>query len=125
MNELHFAFRVKQHLNQSLQEIDGDKLARLKAARETALAAQKKPAAMPLLAGAGYAFRFHFDSRGVRFSLAALLLVLATAVYVFWQGDLLIAEISDFDSALLTDDVPLEALLDEDFDKWLKNSQQR
>ncbi len=125
MNELHFAFRVRQHLNQNLQQIDDDKLARLKAAREAALAVQKAPAAVPVLASAGHYLRFNFDSRGVRFSLAAPTVVLAAALYVHWQGDRLIAELTDIDSALLSDDLPVEAPLDNDFNEWLKNSRER
>ena len=51
--------------------------------------------------------------------------MLAAALYVHWQGDKLIAELSDIDSALLSDDVPMEALVDKDFNEWLKNSQER
>lgn len=122
MNELHFAFRVRQHLNRGLQDIDDDRLARLKAARERALAAQKQPAGNPALATAGHFFRFHLDGIGVRHAVAALLLVLALAFYAHWQADQLVAELSDVDSALLSDDVPIEALLDKDFNTWLKNS---
>lgn len=124
MNELHFAFRARQHLNRSLQQIDGDKLERLRAAREAALTVQKQPAPMPALASAGHFLRLHFDSRGSRLSLAALMLVLAAAGFVHWHADQLIAEISDIDSALLSDDVPVEALLDKDFEEWLKKPQQ-
>lgn len=125
MNELHFAFRVRQHLNQSLQQIDDDKLTRLKKAREAAMAVQKKQAPVSVLATAGHYLHLHFDSRGVRFSLAALVLVLATALYVHWQADQQITELSEFDSTLLSDDMPVEALLDKDFEEWLKKSQER
>lgn len=124
MNELHFAFRVRQHLNQGLQQIDDDKLARLKAARESALASRKKPSSIPVLAAAGHFLRLNFDTRGVRFSLIALALVLCAALYVQWQTDQMIAELSEFDSALLSEDVPVEALLDEDFDEWLRKSRE-
>lgn len=124
MNELHFAFRVRQLLNRSLQQVDDDKLARLKAAREAALAVQKKPAPVPALAAAGHFIRFNFDNRGIRFSLAALALILAGALYVHWQADQLINELSDVDSALLADDMPVDALIDKDFDEWLKKSRE-
>jgi hypothetical protein len=124
MNELHFAFRVRQHLNKGLQQIDDDKLARLKSAREAALAARKQPAPVPALASAGHYIRLNFDNRGIRLSLIALALALAAALYVHWQTDQLVAELSEFDSALLSDDMPVEALLDKDFDEWLKKSRE-
>ncbi|MCK6406500.1 MAG: DUF3619 family protein [Rhodocyclaceae bacterium] len=125
MNELHFAFRVRQHLNQGLQQIDDDKLARLKTAREAALAARKKPSPVPVVATVGHFLRFNFDARGVRFSLIALTLVLCAALYVHWHTDQMIAELSEFDSVLLSEDVPVEALLDEDFVEWLRKPQER
>jgi hypothetical protein len=125
MNELHFASRVRQHLNQGLQNLDDDKLARLKAARTSALAAQKQPATNPVFAVAGHFFRFHLEGTRARHILAALAVALAAALYAHWQADQLIADLSDVDSALLSEDVPVEALLDKDFSTWLKNSRQQ
>jgi hypothetical protein len=124
MNDLHFASRVKQHLNRSLVEIDNDTLARLRTAREAALAVQKKPAAAPLLATAGHALRFQLEGRGVRFSLAALALAFAAALFVHWQSDRTLAELSEFDSTLLSDIVPVEALVDKGFEEWLQKPRQ-
>jgi hypothetical protein len=122
MNELHFAYRVKQHLNRGLQQIDDDQLGRLKAAREQALAAQKQPAASPILAGSGHFFRFHLDGVRPRHVVAGLLLALIVALFVQWHADQLISELTDVDSALLSEDLPVEALLDNGFDKWLRDS---
>ncbi|MBI2306012.1 MAG: DUF3619 family protein [Rhodocyclales bacterium] len=125
MNELHFAYRLRQNLNRGLQEIDNDKLDRLRQARERALSAQKRPATHPVLAGAGHFFRFHAEGIRPRHLIAALLLALATGLFVQWHIDEQIAELSDLDSALLSDDMPVEALLDKDFDSWLKSSPER
>lgn len=125
MNELHFAFRIRQQLNRGLQKVDDDKLARLKAAREKALAVQKQPAANPLMAAAGHFFRFHFESIRTRHILAALAAIFAIAFYAHWQAEQLIDDLSNVDSALLSEDLPVEALIDKDFDKWLKNSQEQ
>lgn len=124
MNDLHFTFRVKQRLNRGLHEIDEGTLVRLRTAREAALAAQKQPAAVPLLATAGHALRFQFEGRGVRLSLAALALVLAAALFAHWQSDRVLAELSEFDSTLLSDDVPVEALVDKGFEQWLQKPRQ-
>lgn len=124
MNELHFAFRIKQHLNKGLQEIDDDKLGRLKAAREQALAVQKQPATNPVMAVAGHFFRFHFEDLRTRHILTALIAALAIAFYAHWRAGQVIDELSSVDSALLSEDLPVEALLDKDFDKWLKSSRE-
>lgn len=125
MNELHFAHRVRQHLNQGLQDLDDEKTARLRAAREKALSVQKQPAANPVLAVAGHFFRFHLEGTRTRHVLAALAVAAAAAFYAHWQADQLVSSLSDVDSALLSDDVPVEALLDKDFDQWLKSSRQQ
>jgi hypothetical protein len=123
MNELHFAFRIRQHLNQSLQQIDADKIERLKEARLRALAVQKLPATNPVMAVAGHFFRFHFEGIQTRHVLLAVIAALAIGTYTHWQADELVAQLSDVDSALLSEDLPVEALLDQDFDQWLKSSQ--
>lgn len=125
MNELHFAYRLRQHLNRGLQEIDGEQADRLRQARERALAVQKQSSTHPVLAGAGYFFRFHMEGVRLRHLIAALLLALATGLVVQWHIDEQIAEMSELDSALLSDDMPVEALLDKDFDSWLKSSPER
>jgi len=123
VNELHFAFRIRQHLNQGLQQIDNDKIERLKAARERALSVQKQPAANPVVALAGHFFRFHLEGVQARHILMAVIAALAIGFYTHWQADELVAQLSDVDSALLSEDLPMDALLDQDFDKWLKSSQ--
>lgn len=125
MNELHFAYRLRQQLNRGAQEIGDDKLERLRKARELALAAQKQPSSHPVLAGAGHFFRFHAEGLRPRHLIIALLLMLASALALQWHIDAQIAELSDLDSALLSDDLPVEALIDKDFDSWLKSSQER
>lgn len=124
MNDLHFTFRVKQHLNRGLHEIDENTLDRLRNAREAALAVQKQPAALPLLATTGHALRFQFEGRGLRLSLAAVAVVLAAALFAHWQSDRILAELSEFDSTLLSDDVPVEALIDKGFEQWLQKPRQ-
>jgi hypothetical protein len=51
--------------------------------------------------------------------LMAFLLVLAVGVYTYWLGETEIAGLSEVDSALLADDIPVEALLDRGFESWL------
>ena len=47
------------------------------------------------------------------------LAIAAAAIYT-WQQNQRVAEIVDIDSALLTDDLPIDAYLDRGFQNWLK-----
>lgn len=122
MNELHFAHRVRQQLNRGLHDIDDDKLKRLKAAREAALSHQKQPAAVPVLASAAHFIRVHFENVRARHLLAGLIIIAGLAAYAQWQADEIIADMADTDSALLADDMPVEALTSKEFHSWLKSS---
>lgn len=122
MNELHFANRVRQHLNRNTQDISPDVLGRLATAREQALIRQKAPATNPVLAGIGHFVHLHTDHLHVRHLLAAVALVAATAFYFHWQAEQVIADMEETDSALLTEEAPVEAFVDKGFAAWLKNS---
>lgn len=119
MNEHYFAHQVKQHLNRSLQQLPEDTLAKLAAAREAALVHQKQTEAVshPILAGIGAHFRDHGHKPG---RLAyALVFVMAVASLVYWQAQDHLSDLEDEDSALLSDDLPINAYLDKGFDTWL------
>ena len=53
MNELHFAYKLRQHLNRSLHELPSGTTDRLAAARQRALSHQKQAVSQPVLATAG------------------------------------------------------------------------
>lgn len=120
MNEAQFANKIRHILNQGTQ-LDRSTLERLRAARERALAVQK-PERELALAWAVSAFGSFGGLGG--FSLRVLLpaaLVLASAAALYgWQQSQSLAEIEEIDSALLTDDLPIDALLDRGFEAWLK-----
>lgn len=122
MNELHFGSRVRTLLDRRLTDIDAGQLDRLRQARERALAVQKQPAPQPALAAAGRFARLHVGSPRSRLLLAAGALLAATWLVAYWHADGLIDELSEVDTALLADDVPVEALLDAGFESWLGDS---
>jgi hypothetical protein len=123
MNEQHIAYRIKQYLNQGL-DLDSGKLARLKLAREQALARQRveSPAA-------GFGWTGNVIGRfGGPVSLIPRVL-LPTAVLILgliainqWRDSQQAVEIEEIDAAVLTGDLPLDAYLDIGFDAWLKRS---
>lgn len=123
MNEQQLAYRIRQYLNQGA-DLDRDTTARLKAAREAALARQRVAAERPVFAWAdNVAGRF----AGPGSLLSRLLLPMAViilgllAINVWHQGQIA-QEIEEIDTAVLKGDLPLDAYLDKGFDAWLRRS---
>jgi hypothetical protein len=119
MNEHQFANRVRTLLNQA--EVDPGVAARLKAAREQALARQR-PEPAPALAWADNVLGSLGGWSGLSLRVLVPVLLLATALAGIygWQQNQRVAEVEDIDAQLLTDDLPVEAYLDHGFQNWLK-----
>ena len=122
MNEQHFAYKVRQHLNRGLHDLRPETLDRLAVARNAALALQKQPVTNPILATAGSVFSFSFDSLRFNQFLAALA-VLACALYsTYWIADRNVQEMGVIDSAILSDELPIGAFTDKGFAAWLNTT---
>ena len=123
MNEERYASRVRQALNHGLKDIPPASARRLEAARHLALSRQKQE--VPQLAPAGDHSRRHFhfvsENRHLRQILAVLALLLGMWISFYLDSVKYISDIEELDSALLSDDLPPEAFLDNDFFKWLKD----
>lgn len=119
MNEAQFGIRIRNILNQGTR-LDRGATERLRAARERALAAYRPQSQWaPAWAGHGG------EVDGVAgFSLRVVLPLLLVAVFAIglysWQQNKRLAEIVQIDAELLTDDLPIDALLDRGFEAWLK-----
>jgi hypothetical protein len=124
MNELHFAYKLRQHLNRGLHELPAGTVGRLEAAKQRALAQQKVAMHQSVLAGAASFVQQHLDQLRLKQVFLALLVVLGLASYTYWYTDQSIAELELIDSALLSDDLPIAAFTDQGFDAWLKSSAQ-
>ena len=122
MNELHFAYKLRQYLNHGLHELPTTTLDRLASARRQALARQKVVVHRSALATAGDFVQHQIESLHLRQVLLALLLAFGVATYTYWSADESIAEIEAIDSALLADDLPIAAYTDRGFAAWLKSS---
>jgi hypothetical protein len=122
MNELHFGYKVRQHLNQGLHDLPSATLSRLEAGRQRALAHQKLAVHQSVLATAGSFIQHQFDSLHLKQILMALALLIGVASYTAWNADQQISELEAIDSALLADDLPIGALTDKGFDAWLKSA---
>lgn len=122
MNELHFGYKVRQHLNRGLHDLPPTIADRLDAARQRALAHQKIAVHQSVLAAAGSFVQHQFDNLHLKQVLIALAVVIGVASYTAWNADQQITELEAIDSALLADDLPIGALTDKGFDAWLKSS---
>ena len=122
MNEERYASRVRQALNHGLKDIPPASARRLEAARHLALSRQKQSAPQMVLAGnKSSTFHFGSDNRYLRQILAVLALLLGMWISFYMDSNKYITELQEVDSALLSDDLPPEAFLDNDFFEWLKD----
>ncbi|OQA34081.1 MAG: hypothetical protein BWY57_00767 [Betaproteobacteria bacterium ADurb.Bin341] len=124
MRKEHLAHRVCQKLDRTLDDLSPRVLRRLEAGRRHALAHQKRQAGLWGLAMPGIGPVSFELSGGVNFRrLLAMLLVLTALVFAFyWQGHQYVHDLEDIDSALLADDIPPDAFLDQGFAAWLEDS---
>ena len=122
MNELHFGYKVRQHLNLGLHELPPETASRLLAAREKALSCQKQAVSQSVLATAGSFVQHQFDNLRFKQVLSTLALLLCVVFSSFWMADQRITEQSAIDSALLADDLPIGAYTDTGFDAWLRST---
>ena len=118
------ASRIAGLLDESAGKLSSRSREGLAKAREAALArysSKREPVIAPAWASTMGAIT-EGSVFGVRYlvPLAALVLGLIGVVYVQTNG--VMSSIADIDMGLLTDELPLDAFLDKDFDSWLKRS---
>lgn len=119
--ELQFAHKIRHVLYQGTDTLDSKVAARLHAARTAALGHQRQPAALLSLAGLGHLTTDFFRSSFAPTVLAfALVIGAAGALYVddVMQAD----ETEEIDSALLSDELPINAYLDDGFQAWVDST---
>jgi hypothetical protein len=120
MNETQFGNRIRTLLDQGLR-VDDRIAARLRVAREHALERQR-PALAPAFAWADNVLGGWGGWSGVSLRLLApaVALAIGTAAVYSWQQNQRIAEVEEIDAQLLTDELPIDAYLDRNFQNWLK-----
>lgn len=118
MKEQEFAHRVRHYLNLGTDRLDRKTVDRLFLARQKALEGQRVAVGRLSLAAAG---NLGIDALlPYARTIAALVgLSLAVAGANFWNTYQQALENEEIDSALLADDLPINAYLDRGFQAWL------
>jgi hypothetical protein len=122
MNEERYAYRVRQALNHGLKDIPPAASRRLEAARHLALSKQKQAEPQLVLAGSGTrGFKSGSHLPHLKQILSVVALLLGMWLSFYWHSVQYVTELEEVDSALLADDLPPEAFMDNDFFEWLKD----
>jgi hypothetical protein len=119
-SEHDLAQKLVRYLDDGLDQLEPRVRERLDAARMSALAHYREQPATafgPVWVGGAVAWITQH-----RLLIAAAALVLATGAVVYWQGTRPANGLTDIDFYLLTDELPINAYLDQGFDSWLKRS---
>ena len=126
-NEQELARKIVLRLNQGLDTIKQGTGYQLQSARQSALDRYRE-APQPVLGLAwadDLAFRVthnrHFNARNL---LGSGLVVLSLIIASCWQIALQANDVAEIDAGLLTDELPINAYLDNNFEAWLKRSSQ-
>jgi hypothetical protein len=124
MNEREFANKIKQDLNYGTGRLKSQVTDRLKQSRERAMETFATHAASEsAYAFAGHPGHAHLPFTGSRKWLPLALIPLLLIGVIYWQHESNHEE--NIDAALLASDIPLNALVDKNFQAWLDQSSQR
>ena len=121
MNENEFSAKLKPWLDRSAADVGEMQATRLKAARLRAMDAYREPVRLlgvvTVNAGTVQTLQYSVLQRALLFlPIAALIMVLALK-------SLDEADVGDLDAQLLTQELPPDAYLDQDFRSWLGKPQ--
>lgn len=117
-DEQAIARRIVASLNAGVHELDERSVRRLRAARERALAARNRPVGPLRRLRALFAADGLLCPRNVVAAALVCVLALAGNLWSGWSG---LVDLDDIDTALLADELPIDAYLDADFSEWLQH----
>lgn len=128
MEEINFAYKVRHALNQNLEQLPASTTSRLAAARQAALARKKADAPLRALAPASATARGTaggyignpFSWFG-RLTVALPVVVVMASLVGMYQAEKQhrISELAEIDAMVLSDELPLNAYLDNGFNAYL------
>jgi len=120
MNEPQFGNKIRHLLSQGAP-LDASISAKLRAAREAALARQKPESARGETWMGGILGRLGgLSGLSLRLIVPVLALAIGLAAVVTWEQRQRAAEVEELDALVLTGDLPIDAYLDRGFEAWLK-----
>jgi hypothetical protein len=120
--EFETAYKIRKVLNQGTEAMDAGMADRLFQARQKALANHRTVQAGALgLAGLGHISADLFLHRARTFAAITALAIGAGGAY-YWNNFQQADDNEEIDSALLADDLPVNAYLDQGFHAWLEHS---
>jgi len=122
--ELQFAYRVRQSLNLGTGSLKPQTVSRLQKIRGQALDRQKSAVGGLGLAGIGHMATDSLSGHA-RALLAVFALMVGAAGSYYWNNFQRATEHAEIDSALLADEVPFNAYLDQGFMEWLDHIAQQ
>jgi Protein of unknown function (DUF3619) len=126
MNEQDFSKKLTGCLNSGLNNLDAATLAKLNKARTEALSQHRDPIrVLGLVTVSGRVLEPTYFLRKPLFWLPILAIVVATFALQPQTTDDLYDASGSLDAKLLTGELPLDALLDNDFADWVKEQQEQ
>jgi Protein of unknown function (DUF3619) len=124
MNEKELAQKITRTLDWGTSQMDGDKLAKLRSAREAAMKNYREPVSVSgMVTTSGQTLDVSGWLRKPLFWLPILAIVAALVTYNMLDDDIA-DEAGELDAKLLTGELPINAFLDKDFASWVKDSSQ-
>jgi hypothetical protein len=118
-NEQEIAYAIRRHLEAGTRQIDAITLNKLMLARQAAVERQKIPVAQLQLAGTGAVIE-RLVLPHLRTMAAFLALAIGATGTYYWSQLVEAEENEAIDSALLADDLPINAYLDHGFKSWVE-----
>lgn len=122
-DDLNFAYKVRHALNEHLDHLPSSTADRLASARKLAVARKKAHAPVRLAQGqlAGNIGAFFTSSMWGRMGVIVPLMALVVGLAGIYQYEeqQRIAELAELDAAVLSDELPLTAYLDQGFNAYL------
>lgn len=121
MNDKDFAKKLRPWLERSAGDLGEIQATRLRSARLRALDSWREPVQVLGLvtvdAGTAQTIKYSVFQQGLLWLPIVILLATLVAKTLSPEVDL-----GELDAQLLTGELPIDAFLDKDFDKWLKNA---
>lgn len=124
--EKDFAQKITNTLTWGLSRIDDDKMTRVRASRQRAMAAYRAPVTiLGLVTVSGQSMEMSRWIRKPLFWLPIFAVVAAVSTYTLTgTDDIYDVTGGELDAQILTGELPINAFLDKDFGSWVQESSQ-